>query len=87
MTKGERFIIIRNSMFEPIRFNVEVSYTEDQEPSEEKELRGSKTGDGWGQPKVEHFVGLTGAQVDHLCILLAVSGIKVSIRVHQVGKD
>lgn len=84
MTTGEKFVMIRNSMIEPVRFNVDVSYIEsgdDQPPGEHK----PQTGEGWGV-KTEYFNGLIGTQVDHLSLLIGVFGIKASIRVHQIPK-
>jgi len=85
ISNSEKFIMIRNAMVEPIRFNVDISYRDDEEVLQ-SEQRGNKTGENWAMKK-EYFNGLTATQVDHLSLLMAAYGIEHSIRVHQVGKD
>lgn len=77
LSKAERIIVIRNSMVKPIRFNVDISFTEDDIP----DLKDSK---GWGENKTEYFNGLTALEVEVLNLLLAVHNIGGTVRIHQI---
>lgn len=80
MTKGEKFVMIKNLMLPVVRFNVDISYME-VEP--DAETHKGKTGEDWGMKEV-YFSGLSIEEVRQLSIEIAAHGIECHVRRHQI---
>lgn len=79
MTKGEKFVMIRNAMLPTVRFNVDISYME----VDDSETHKGKTGEDWGMKEV-YFSGLSIEEVRQLSIEIAAHGIECHVRRHQI---